>query len=196
MSWSVAHSTDPSESLVNPGTSIGNRPWLACRCPRLAQLIPELAKFGTVGALAYATQLATTNLFWYGVGTHELLGQVLGTLCATIVAFLGNRFWTFRHRARTGLVREYGLFFVCNAVGMGIQVACLGASVYLLGLDGPLARNIAGNVVGVALGSLFRFWSYKHWVFPAPSPGPGTEPVVEPRTVSSDAAPNQEIRSY
>ncbi|MDS1270402.1 GtrA family protein [Lipingzhangella sp. LS1_29] len=140
---------------------------------RFSQLFHEVAKFGTVGALAYATQVGATNLFWYGLGAQELLGQALGTLCATFVAFVGNRFWTFGHRARTGLAREYALFFVLNAVGLGIQVGCLGVAVYLLGLDGPLARNIAGNVVGVALGSLFRFWSYKRWVFPAEPPATG-----------------------
>ncbi|MFD0774039.1 GtrA family protein [Streptomonospora algeriensis] len=132
--------------------------------PRLAR---ELAKFGTVGGVAYIVQLAATNLFWLVLDAAPLVGQALGVLIATVVAFLGNRFWTFSHRARTGLAREYLLFFVFNAIGLGIQLATLGVSVYVLGFDGTLARNVAGNVVGVGLGSLFRFASYKRWVFPA-----------------------------
>ncbi len=145
---------------------------------RFSQLIHELAKFGTVGAAAYVVQLATTNLFWVVLGLPALAGQALGVLCATIVAFLGNRFWTFRHRARTGLGREYVLFFVMNGVGLIIQLACVWFAVDLLGLDSNLWRNIAGNVVGVGLGSLFRFWSYKKWVFPESVPaGPDAERV-------------------
>ncbi|KUP96261.1 GtrA family protein [Thermobifida cellulosilytica] len=135
---------------------------------RFAQLIHEVAKFGTVGAFAYVTQLAATNLFWYVLGLPELVGQALGTFCATVVAFLGNRFWTFRHRSHSGLLLAYVLFFGLNGVGLLIQVGCLWFTVGVLGLDGPLARNIAGNVVGVGLGSLFRFWSYRRWVFRAP----------------------------
>ncbi|MFC7327462.1 GtrA family protein [Marinactinospora rubrisoli] len=136
---------------------------------RFSLLLREVAKFGTVGAVAYVVQIATTNLFWSVLSMPPLAGQALGTLCATVVAFLGNRYWTFGHRARTGLVREYALFFVMNGVGLLIQLGCLWFSVDVLGLDGPLARNIAGNVVGVGLGSLFRFWSYRTWVFPAPA---------------------------
>ncbi|MBV2366039.1 GtrA family protein [Streptomonospora nanhaiensis] len=152
---------------------------------RLPRLLRELAKFGTVGGVAYVVQLAATNLFWLVLDAPPLVGQALGVLIATVVAFLGNRFWTFAHRARTGLGREYLLFFLFNAVGLGIQLACLGVSVYLLGLDGPLARNIAGNVVGVGLGSLFRFYAYRQWVFPdAGEPeaaAPGPQPESAPR---------------
>lgn len=137
---------------------------------RLPRIVGEFARFGTVGGVAYAVQLATTNLFWSVFSLPPMTGQALGTLCATVVAFLGNRFWTFRHRARTGLGREYALFFLMNGIGLLIQVACLGFAVYVLDLDSPLARNVAGNVVGVALGSLFRFWSYRTWVFPAAAP--------------------------
>ncbi|GAA1773360.1 MULTISPECIES: GtrA family protein [Streptomonospora] len=146
------------------------------------RIVRELAKFGTVGGVAYVVQLASTNVFWLVLDAPPLAGQALGVLIATVVAFSGNRFWTFGHRARTGLAREYALFFVFNAVGLGIQLACLAISVYALGLDGPLAQNIAGNVVGVGLGSLFRFWTYRRWVFPAqpdPEPQPAADAAAE-----------------
>ncbi|MFC4560615.1 GtrA family protein [Nocardiopsis mangrovi] len=132
---------------------------------RFSHLIHEVARFGTVGGIAYVVQLATTNLLWLA-GASALAGQTVGVLVATCVAFLGNRYWTFRHRARTGLGREYALFFLMNGIGLGIQLACVGVAVHGLGLDDPLSRNISGNVIGVGLGTLFRFWSYRTWVFP------------------------------
>lgn len=146
---------------------------------RFRLLIHEVAKFGTVGAAAYVVQLSTTNLFLYGLGMPTAPGYSLGVLCATVVAFLGNRFWTFRHRARTGLAREYALFFVMNGVGLLIQLACLWFTENVLGFTGPIAVNLAGNVVGVGLGSLFRFWSYKKWVFRDPAAqGPAAPPAA------------------
>ncbi|TQN30366.1 putative flippase GtrA [Haloactinospora alba] len=139
---------------------------------RLLRLLPELARFGTVGAAGYVTQVVVTNLLWWGTELPTLVGQGAGTLLATLVAFLGNRFWTFGHRARTGLMREYARFFVMNGIGIALQLGCVGVAVYVLGFSGPLATNIAGNIIGVGLGTLFRFWSYRTWVFPEHSPVP------------------------
>ena len=98
------------------------------------------------------------------------------------MAFVGNRFWTFADRARTGYGRETLLFLVMNGVGMLIQAGCQAFSLYVLGLDGPLAQNVAGNVVGVGLGTLFRFFSYRTWVFPpVPEAGNADEEDGVPR---------------
>ncbi|PWV44345.1 MULTISPECIES: GtrA family protein [Nocardiopsis] len=143
------------------------------RRPRLARLASEVGKFGSVGAIAYVVQLAATNLLWAS-GMGSMTGQVAGTSCAIAVAFVGNRFWTFNDRARTGLGRETFLFLVMNGVGMLIQVGCQAFSLYVLGLDSTLAQNVSGNVVGVGLGTLFRFFAYRTWVFP-PDPVPDAE---------------------
>lgn len=136
------------------------------RHPKLARLAKELGKFGSVGALAYVVQLSVTNLLWGLTDLPPVAGQLIGTTCAVTVAFVGNRFWTFADRARTGYRRETVLFLVMNGIGALIQVSCLGFAVYILGFDGQLAQNIAGNIVGVGLGTLFRFFSYRTWVFP------------------------------
>ena len=76
-----------------------------------------------------------------------------------------------QHLRRSGLHREYTLYFLFNVVGLGIGLACLGISHYLLGRVWPvftteLADIVSANVVGMALGTLFRFWSYRKFVFP------------------------------
>ncbi|HEY3682561.1 MAG TPA: GtrA family protein [Streptosporangiaceae bacterium] len=144
---------------------------------RFSQLIHELFKFGTIGVLASIVTLGVSNLLWHFLGSGPLTGSVIATVIATVIAFLGNRFWTFRHRDRTGLAREYFLFFVFNGIGLLIQLLCLGFTVYTLKLDGFWARNISNNVVGLGLGTLFRYWSYKKWVFLPPS-----EPPIDPHT--------------
>jgi putative flippase GtrA len=57
-------------------------------------------------------------------------------------------------------------------------LCCLGISRYVLGLSGPLADNVAANVIGLGLGTLFRFWSYRRWVFPDPAFGRESAPIV------------------
>ncbi|WP_211239791.1 GtrA family protein [Jiangella gansuensis] len=140
----------------------------------LHHLIREATKFATVGGIGFVVDLAIFNALLFGgddgIGPlHDspLWAKTIAVVLATGVTYTGNRLWTFRHRARTGVAREYALFFVLNGIGLGIALACLGFSRYVLGLSGPLADNIAANVVGLLLGTLFRFWSYRTWVFPA-----------------------------
>ena len=147
---------------------------------RVEHLIHELAKFGIVGAIAFVVDVGTFNLLRNGV-MHDrpLTAKVISTILATSVAFAGNRQWTFRHRERAGLRREYMLFFVLNAVGLAIALSCLGVSHYLLDFTSPLADNISANGVGMVLGTMFRFWSYRKFVFTAPALSKA-EPSADP----------------
>lgn len=142
--------------------------WLTRLYQRFRGLVHELSKFGVVGAIAYVVDTVVFVLLLQVMET--LVAGALATAVAATVAFLGNRFWTWRHRARTGLAREYVLYFTFNAIGLLIVLAVLGVSHYGLGAIWPafqssLADVVAKNVVGLALGTSFRFWSYRRFVF-------------------------------
>lgn len=145
---------------------------------RLGDLVREATKFGMVGLVALVVDVGLFNLLLFGAGEggpmegKPLTAKVVSVIAATTVAYFGNRFWTFRHRQTTGYAREYILFFVLNGIGMGIALSCLWISHYALGLTGPVADNISANVVGLALGTMFRFWSYRKWVFLKPEQAP------------------------
>lgn len=136
---------------------------------RFSHLFHEGLKFLAVGGLGYLVDVGVFNLLMYAgggvLGDRPITAKVISVIVATVVTYAGNRAWTFSHRARTGVAREYTLFFVLNAVGLVITAAPLAVSRYVLGLSGPLADNLAANVVGWGLASLFRFWSYRKWVF-------------------------------
>jgi putative flippase GtrA len=63
-----------------------------------------------------------------------------------------------------GARRETVLFFTVNAIGVGISEGCVGIAL-ALGLNGRFSYNVALNG-GIALATLFRYWSYKKWVWP------------------------------
>jgi putative flippase GtrA len=166
---------------------LGVRPIFAERAPTLSGvslvsalyarfrlLASELGKFGVVGVLAFVVTDAGTNLLHFRAGQGPLTANVIATVVAMAVSYAGNRYWTFRDRQRRGVRREGILFFLLNAVGLLIQLACLGLATYLLGLHGKLSYNVA-LVAGIVLATLFRYWSYRTWVWraqPAPSPAP------------------------
>ena len=134
-------------------------------------LLREIAKFGVVGIVAFVIDIGLFNLLRFAGGEgpmydRPLTAKIVSVVVATTFAYFGNRYWTFRHRGRTSFGREYVLFFVLNGVGLAISVGCLWFSHYALGLTSALADNISANVIGIGLGTLFRFWSYRRWVFP------------------------------
>ena len=97
-----------------------------------------------------------------------LIAKGAATSLAILVNWAGNRWWTFRDRHRTRIVAEMASFFAVSLGGSVIAVGCLAISHYLLGLTSVLADNISANIVGLLLGSLFRFLASRAWVFRAP----------------------------
>ncbi len=137
---------------------------------RFADLIPELAKFGVVGVIGSVIDLGGAA-YLHGVeGVEPLAAKAISIAAATVVTYLGSRFWTFRHRVNQALLREGMLFLALNVVGLLIAEAVIAFTTYGLGLKSALAYN-AASVAGTGLGTIFRYFSYKKWVFLAGAPG-------------------------
>jgi putative flippase GtrA len=127
----------------------------------------ELARFGSVGLVAYVVDLGVFNLIRGSetLGHKPITAKVISVAVATLVAWLGNRYWTFADRRTDTQARELAGFVVVNVGGMLVAVACLAVSHYVLGFTSQLADNIAANGVGLVLGTAFRYVAYRRWVF-------------------------------
>jgi putative flippase GtrA len=142
-------------------------------------LVREMLKFGMVGAVAFVIDLGGYNVLVFGPHLLGMLGEghttgvlndkpltarIISATVATLVAWLGNRLWTFRHRRNRQVAHELALFVVFNVAAMVIAVVCLGFSRYVLNLHSQLSDNVT-NIVGIGIGTLFRFWAYRKFVF-------------------------------
>jgi putative flippase GtrA len=156
-------------------------------------LLGQFARFGVVGAVGFLVNLGIFNLLLFTVfdpkrvAYGELYANVIATLVAIVVNWIGNRHWTFRaHRGRQ-LLREGVEFGLVSLGGLLIGLACLWISHRVLGFESKLADNIANNVVGLGLGTIFRFTFYRLWVF---SPRRGDPaPAVFPPVGDDDPDP-------
>lgn len=149
---------------------------------RLRDLASELWRFGLVGGLSYVVDVGVFNVGILFLNWPWLAAKTVSTIIAATLAFFGNRYWTWRERPWNPIHREYARYFVYNAIGLGIALGCLWVNQRLAevwpGIFGTaLAANIAANVVGVGLGTAFRFYAYRRWVFSA---DPATKEVVDP----------------
>jgi putative flippase GtrA len=144
---------------------------------RWQKLIHEALKFGIVGGLNTVVNFAVFNALILTIFSNgQLKANVAATMVATTTSYFMNRHWTYRDRPKSALRREYVLFFAFNATGLLIELLVLGGCKYGLGLTSVLAINVA-KAAGVALGTLFRFWSYRTFVFRPATPVAEVEAV-------------------
>ncbi len=138
---------------------------------------PEVVTFLAVGGVGYVVDVTSFNL----LRSESILSavdpsyaRVAAVALAMVVTYLGNRLFTWRGQPDGDRRREIALFIVFNMIGLGLSVATLVISHDLLRLTSPMADNISANVVGLALGTLFRYWSYKKFVFAPATPAIAT----------------------
>jgi len=136
---------------------------------KIFSLRKEFGKFFSVGTLSYLVGVGGFNLLVHLENApfedKPLTGSILSGVASILVAYMGNRHWTWKDRKRTGARREVTLFFIINGITLSFGVICLAISRYVLNLDSALADNISANIIGVGLGTIFRFWSYRTIVF-------------------------------
>jgi putative flippase GtrA len=125
-------------------------------------LLKEVAAFGVVGAAALVIDL---GLFTLLVGFGAVKAKIVSATVSTTFAYFGNRYLSFSHRARTSIARETAFFFGINAITLVFSAACIALFVYPLHYGHQSAMVFFVNLVTIGLGTLFRFWAYKRFVF-------------------------------
>lgn len=136
-----------------------------------AQVKPFL-KFGTVGLVAAAVDIGLFNVLNFYFQELSFRGapiyaKIISVILSTLVAWLGNRSWTFRASRQQNHFKELFEYFVVAAGGLIIAILPLWVSHYLLGYTSVLADNISANIVGLGLATVFRYLLNKYWVFSA-----------------------------
>jgi putative flippase GtrA len=134
-------------------------------------LFKQLMKFGLIGGLGVvvdmgvfnwlrATVLSPSEVTW-----GPMAANIIATLVAIVFNWAGNRFWTFRkERHHTSTSREAIVFCAVSLAGMLIGLLPLWFTHYGMGWTSPIADNIS-KLVGIGLGSVFRFVLYRWWVY-------------------------------
>lgn len=138
----------------------------------LGGFIRRSGAFLAVGGVAFLVDAVVFNLLAFGFTGRgpmydlPLPAKVIAIVVATVVTYVGNRYWTFGTRSITQKFSRYLIFIALNVVAILIQLGCLAFSRYVLGFEGIIADNISGTLIGQALATVFRFFTYDRWVFP------------------------------
>ncbi|WP_020668712.1 GtrA family protein [Amycolatopsis nigrescens] len=132
-------------------------------------------RFAVVGGAAFVTTVGVNYLLKLTVLREKpVTALAIATIVATILSYLLSRGWSFQARGGRPRHHEAALFFLVNAIAVGINLCPPLISRYVLRLEYPavgllcqeIADFVSGMVIGTALGTLFRWWGYQKWVFP------------------------------
>lgn len=148
------------------------------------KMLGYVVKFGIVGLFGMVIDVGIFNLLRLGIAGegHFFSGpigaKIISVSVAIVFNWVGNRYWTFREQRRKNFVMEFFEYVVVSIGGLLIGLLCLWVSHYLLGFNNVVADNISGNVVGLILGTIFRFALYRYWVY-GTHRGGGVEAIAE-----------------
>ena len=134
---------------------------------RLRRVAPEALAFGTIGAANTLLYMAIT---WTLLSIGAVKASIVATVVTTTLAYLANRYWTYRKHTRSALRREYMLFFGFNLVGMIIQSGAVTIGKYGFGLteEHDELAFMGVTLIGIVIATVFRFWAYRTFVFLKP----------------------------
>lgn len=127
----------------------------------------EVSSFGVVGLLNLFVDMGLYNLLIAGPLEHKLTtAKIISGAVATVLAWVGNRFWTFKHRDNRPMHHEVILFFAVNAVALAATAGWVAFAHYVLHAHGTLWNNFHA-FLGIAIGTVIRFLAYRFVVFNA-----------------------------
>ena len=131
---------------------------------RFDSLIHELAKFGVIGGIGFILDFGIFAFLHNGQGVGPLTANVISSLIAAVFTYVGNRYWSFRHKAKQPFRKEIPPFFVLNLFGVVITEAFIAFVYYALDFRSGTGAT-AGKLIGTAVATVFRFYTYKKFVF-------------------------------
>ncbi|GAA5066274.1 GtrA family protein [Streptomyces similanensis] len=133
---------------------------------RIRRAWREVVKFGAVGGAGLLVNLLVFNLVRHTTDLPVVRASVIATVVSIVFNYIGFRYFTYRDRDKSGRTKELTLFLLFSAIGLVIENGVLYLATYGFGWHSPLQSNVF-KFLGIGIATLFRFWSYRSWVFRA-----------------------------
>src|SRR6476469_2206235 len=141
---------------------------------RARRVFGEAVKFSAVNVVATTVAVLLFNALVHGLPTlygpgplhdYPLMTYVVANTVGMLISFYGSRQYAFKHRRPTGPGGGLVNYAIVNFASFVIPMACLWVTRNVFDWSSALADNVSANVVGAVLGTLFRCWLFRRFVF-------------------------------
>jgi len=133
-------------------------------------------KFATVGAIGSVIDIAIMNLLTRFLGMRLVYAGSISFACAVMSNFTLNRYWTYPDSRSRPLLHQLGMFFLVNAIGIGIRIPILNyieppmAGVFesMTHLSASTADALAKNatlLIAIGVVMLWNFFINRYWTY-------------------------------
>ncbi|RVW05226.1 GtrA family protein [Rhodococcus xishaensis] len=154
----------------------------------------EFVKFAIVGGTTMVVDLAIFYTLSLSILEQKpVVAKVFSGVIATILSYILNREWSFKHRGGRERHHEALLFFTISGVGVIIAAAPLWIANNIFDIRTSLTFTtlvvvdfVLNYIIGNLLQMTFRFWSFRRWVFPEDSTGYEEIDQPEPAGLAAD----------
>ncbi|MFM1724938.1 MULTISPECIES: GtrA family protein [Rhodococcus] len=134
----------------------------------------ELIKFAIVGGTTMVVDLAIFySLSLTILEQKPVVAKIFSGVVATILSYILNREWSFKHRGGRERHHEALLFFTISGIGVIIAAAPLWIANNVFDIRSSASFTtilivdfVLNYIIGNLLQMVFRFWSFRRWVFP------------------------------
>ena len=128
----------------------------------MRKLIEQFLKFGVVGTIAFFIDYGVLMLLSQGLGWDPVLSAAISFSVSVVFNYVASMRYVFTHRDDLSKRREFVIFLVLSAIGLGINELCMAAGVAAFG-DSALAVT-GTKVFATAVVMVWNFLSRKKWL--------------------------------
>lgn len=139
----------------------------------------ELIKFALVGGTTFIFDMIVYfSLIFTVLDAKPVIAKIISGVLATIMSYILNSEWAFKHRGGRERAHEAALFFIISGIGVVLAALPLWVANNVFDMRAELGRLeiiVADFALGFVIGNLmqmaFRFWALRKFAFPEPVTG-------------------------
>ena len=115
----------------------------------MRKLIEQIMKFGVVGVIAFVIDFGVMVLLTEVFGIDPVISATVSFIISVIFNYAASMRYVFSHREGMSRTREFVIFVVLSAIGLGINDLLIWAGTDLASFDYRLVKIFATAVVMV-----------------------------------------------
>ncbi len=115
----------------------------------MRKLIEQIMKFGVVGVIAFVIDFGVLVFLTEVFGIDPVISATVSFIISVIFNYAASMRYVFSHREGMSRTREFVIFVVLSAIGLGINDLLIWAGTDLASFDYRLVKIFATAVVMV-----------------------------------------------